>query len=626
MNIVSLKINGLFHKYSVFLDFSRKLNVLIGANGTGKSTVLKMIVALQKEDFVELARYDFDSVDVVATGTFEKSANNDDSMTQKKCDVKIHIQYEDLFPTLEYMKESYELYFRANEDYQSHPSWMREEEFVHTLLSKTFQLFENLYDNRLIYRFLICAIFDIPYSHDLTRQLEKYFEESDLPKEMLIPAIKRYTKRLIRDSRLNGRCIQGSTIQKNIANIGIPLSYDQWFVQYIDLVNRVAFSEHELPRLIWHSSFMHWLRAIEKVDGSYEDFYEELTDQNYLTSKERLLKIPYCIYKNDSNKTILSIYSDIADRINDLYPVIVKHEKDGDTHEHVDVFDYIMEKFVSLREFELDLLIGRNYYSDEFVKEINRRAVAFCKDIAEGKVSINYENQSCHVSEVCDALKNRYSINPENVDTVLDCYDLNDVLKLYFSAAWSDICDYIMPILCKDLIVSPSELSLFMSHTNIELPYEDTFDGNSHAFICFKFYEMILDELKNTDNRSIKIQRFESLVQKYIYDKKIIILPSGMKLFINTESDTQTRLSLNDLASGEKKIIVLLSLALLYKNVSFMLDEPELSLSIVWQESILTDLLEDSGVHNITIATHSPYLVSRPELQGYTIFMPEEDN
>ena len=78
-------------------------------------------------------------------------------------------------------------------------------------------------------------------------------------------------------------------------------------------------------------------------------------------------------------------------------------------------------------------------------------------------------------------------------------------------------------------------------------------------------------------------------------------------------NDAGQNLDLDSLSSGEQHEIVLLS-DLLFRikpNTLVLIDEPELSLHVVWQKRFLPDLLKIAEVAQIDvlIATHSPYIV-----------------
>ena len=57
----------------------------------------------------------------------------------------------------------------------------------------------------------------------------------------------------------------------------------------------------------------------------------------------------------------------------------------------------------------------------------------------------------------------------------------------------------------------------------------------------------------------------------------------------------------------------------------YLLDEPENSLSVVWQKNIINDILQNSNNSSITVATQSPYIVSDDNLEESVIYLPIEN-
>ncbi|MBE0451895.1 MAG: AAA family ATPase, partial [Clostridia bacterium] len=58
-------IEGLFNEYNFEINLDKRLNVLIGENGVGKSTILRIIRYLSELDFVGLSRYMFKKIILV---------------------------------------------------------------------------------------------------------------------------------------------------------------------------------------------------------------------------------------------------------------------------------------------------------------------------------------------------------------------------------------------------------------------------------------------------------------------------------------------------------------------------------------------------------------------------------
>ena len=71
-------------------------------------------------------------------------------------------------------------------------------------------------------------------------------------------------------------------------------------------------------------------------------------------------------------------------------------------------------------------------------------------------------------------------------------------------------------------------------------------------------------------------------------------------------------LPLRLLSSGEKQLIIVLGEALLQQQKAciYIADEPELSLHVKWQESLVENLLALNENAQIVFATHSPDVVS----------------
>lgn len=75
----------------------------------------------------------------------------------------------------------------------------------------------------------------------------------------------------------------------------------------------------------------------------------------------------------------------------------------------------------------------------------------------------------------------------------------------------------------------------------------------------------------------------------------------------------KTKISINQLSSGEKQLIILLTEALLQKGrqTLFIADEPELSLHIEWQRKVISSIRKLNPNSQIIVATHSPEIVGK---------------
>lgn len=117
----------------------------------------------------------------------------------------------------------------------------------------------------------------------------------------------------------------------------------------------------------------------------------------------------------------------------------------------------------------------------------------------------------------------------------------------------------------------------------------------------YKEYEWIdeaLDEFCSTCNRYLRGKKFK-------YDKHTV------SVFIENEA-TRKKIPLSLLSSGEKQIVSLFAHLYLTNKSRFIIlfDEPELSLSIEWQERLLKDIKASNKIELLIAVTHSPFIIS----------------
>lgn len=94
---------------------------------------------------------------------------------------------------------------------------------------------------------------------------------------------------------------------------------------------------------------------------------------------------------------------------------------------------------------------------------------------------------------------------------------------------------------------------------------------------------------------------------------------------LNLISNDINQIYLTDLSSGEKKMIILILIALFFDDGILLIDEPEASFSILWQEKLLPTILKYSKLKNVIIATHSPFIASDEDIRKFLIPLPMEE-
>jgi predicted ATPase len=135
------------------------------------------------------------------------------------------------------------------------------------------------------------------------------------------------------------------------------------------------------------------------------------------------------------------------------------------------------------------------------------------------------------------------------------------------------------------------------------------------------FLDQLMQTYATTQEREASIEAFIEVVnsywqgdeneKKFVFDK-----PSAEASVENTF--TGRKLPLEALSSGEKQIISVFAYLYLDRDqkIIMLIDEPELSLSIEWQQKFLPDIVKSPGCHQLIGITHSPF-VFKNDLRSY---------
>lgn len=132
-------------------------------------------------------------------------------------------------------------------------------------------------------------------------------------------------------------------------------------------------------------------------------------------------------------------------------------------------------------------------------------------------------------------------------------------------------------------------------------------DTPNEDFLIFYLDKLakIYDSQKAIDD---KLSNFAKVCTKYLSGKKVIYDEAMLSLDI-FDIDEQ-KIDFDDLSSGEKQIVSIFSKVYLDVTTSsiFVIDEPEISLSIEWQKEFLVDVYNSGKVALLIATTHSPFI------------------
>jgi predicted ATP-binding protein involved in virulence len=147
--------------------------------------------------------------------------------------------------------------------------------------------------------------------------------------------------------------------------------------------------------------------------------------------------------------------------------------------------------------------------------------------------------------------------------------------------------------------------------------------------VLMLYVEDSFKKIEIFDDLASKIETLLSIINKRFKHKKLFIDKEKGFLFKSTikldAKGNRQIISVEKLSSGEQNELVLFYL-LLFKteqNSLILIDEPEVSLHISWQNSFIEDLTQITKLNNldVLIATHSPDIIAnnwnlKIELQG----------
>jgi predicted ATPase len=225
-----------------------------------------------------------------------------------------------------------------------------------------------------------------------------------------------------------------------------------------------------------------------------------------------------------------------------------------------------------------------------------------------------------------DDVKNRF----DQIETKID-----QLLKEGFSKISSEILSQLVRgfsstkenfenILNK---IDENDIEIILARVGYELNEQDKdkirksfknkkFENPSLIYMLQKLVE-IYEKQKELDN---SVKKFRDICNQYLINKKVFYDESEIKLFIKSEK-TDSEIELSQLSSGEKQIISIFSKIYLSesdKRFIVLFDEPELSLSMIWQKKLLPDIVNSGKCDLLLAVTHSPFIFDN-ELDKYAI-------
>ena len=155
---------------------------------------------------------------------------------------------------------------------------------------------------------------------------------------------------------------------------------------------------------------------------------------------------------------------------------------------------------------------------------------------------------------------------------------------------------------------------------------------DSHTKVVLHYFKKLVELHNNQEEKEKEVREFVNVCNQYLSGKNFIFDKRNFNMVIQLQNPQHSSISddgpndenanlldMSKLSSGEKQIVSLFSQIFLSggSNYFVIIDEPELSLSVIWQKRFLPDILNSHRCSGLIAVTHSPYIFDN-ELDGYT--------
>ena len=210
--------------------------------------------------------------------------------------------------------------------------------------------------------------------------------------------------------------------------------------------------------------------------------------------------------------------------------------------------------------------------------------------IEEGRNSAN--NEMYEVATALRALANRISVGGHKLIASVSADDIVRLLSNRYAATSNKALSY------RDDLLK-----------NITKTLEDSRNkatGNHTSLSSDMVIDQIIKMVENADNAQEELfapfSSINEILKGFVCDKSIRIDSN----YIIGEIGNEINVDL--LSAGEKQVLSFLAYNSFYSNSLIVIDEPELSLHIDWQRSLLPTLEKQGSNNQIIVATHSPFI------------------
>lgn len=367
------------------------------------------------------------------------------------------------------------------------------------------------------------------------------------------------------------------------------INYNELFLRDSKLPKRFTLRYREIiEEIINHYSFSDLRRnpqLMERLASQYNvpmGLIHELTysygdGEHRWAEREEIHRLEKTLNKilNGIQIVYLPTYRRIEKDLKNIFPFLEESMKEYEYRKRRRLNSNESSDYIELIEFGMD--------------DVKERIEQRCNNLR----SYFYNNLSVKItgSYLEDILNKRY----KNIDSSR-IRNFNDEALNYLLKRLDD------NILSKE---GKAELTRFVESVRNDGAISD--EDKINAFFVSKLFQIYEEQQK----AELDVNRFVNICNDYIKDGKHFEYNNDdFKVNIVLDDfNSKDCIDYKDLSSGEKQIVSLFShLILNEKKYFIIIDEPELSLSVPWQERFLPDILASGNCNGILAVTHSPFI------------------
>lgn len=358
-----------------------------------------------------------------------------------------------------------------------------------------------------------------------------------------------------------------------------------------------------------------------------------------LTTSETAQELIVPIFLYDSASTSQSM----AERELEYYHDVVKRNPDNDVLNYIQNLPSPM--FLGIDRRSLEPLTRRPipyHYARRDIREISTRSLQYYSQYysileAEGLARDSYALNQTQQMKLKDTLRENILLN------ALEFVDINDVNPTQFTEMLKDVQE--VSIMIRD---ASSELDLPIQKVehetallidklrNISTTLGSDIDNAEALGIILEgddeekkraYIELVVNSphflkintiFKHARDYIQKRQRFDQPIKQYLDIVNGFLHDSKKEIFFDDMGFLQVKIPgktipITSLSSGESQIFVMLTHLAFNPDAKqanvFMVDEPELSLHVAWQELFVDSIIGTNPNIQIILATHAPSII-----------------